>query len=437
LKHYDPFLTSFLTSLLKMKSSSSLQKAIEVISHLLDAPGNTSYTSRIAAENGRDRREYFYIVKKLKKLGIIHEAGVRSSSKLLKLNESVKKEIKKILEGVKTYSSSNSPVVSRDSSVSKYPDSYRAHRHVSYFVHNLSDFRFKQLRGKWTHNHSRVTITEFFDNDYFDIVFTRHKCIIYSPVVFGSLHEYSKLRSIISIRVGKLVSYLERKYIVELQPEEEKLFFDKYEIACQDPLNKYAAEMMKEQGYDTVTYPDWQMDASLGDPEIDLNQGWFQVSREGYGPELYDRMLHLPETFNTFYQEYKDTTAVLLQKIETIPQQTSPVQEKSWEKLLMVLENLVTYTMEKLATKEDVETIREDINKYSRRIVRTGSIQDRILEQLEQADYTAYELVDILNLDYSVVFYHLKKLLQKNKIISHKDENQIGRGRKKLIYKLR
>jgi len=81
----------------------------------------------------------------------------------------------------------------------------------------------------------------------------------------------------------------------------------------------------------------------------------------------------------------------------------------------------------------DIEIIKQETRKN---IVRSDSIQDKILQELEQADKSAYELADALNLEYGIIFYHLKKLEKKKKILSLKDENQRGRGRKKLIYQI-
>jgi len=393
------FLTSFLTSTLKLKKQSITEKCANIILFLLEQKGEQSFQSKIARELGMDRRELSYAFNKMLSAGILQVRKDIPYPKIIKLNADVKKQLNKMLEGIPKSPSSKSDVLKQPSELS---ENHRGHRHVSRFYHNLSNFRFKQLKGKRLKNNT-VIITEEFDGDFFDILVSEKKLVIYSPYKFGN--DYFKLDDELGIDLGKKVAFLERKYHMRL----ELIDTDKYEIAVKDGFHKWLAKNFQQEGIKTFTHPDWSYDASLGDPEIEHNHQWFQVYRKGEGTALYTELLYFPRTFQKFEQQ----------------------QIKNWSSITQILENLVTFTMERLATVEDIESIREGINSL---IPAETNISSTIKSLLSEGEKSLLELASAMQVSKPAILYHIKTIEHELILISRKKK---GRGRPERIYKLK
>ena len=393
-------LTSFLTTTMNLQKDSIIEKCSNIILFLLEEKGEQSFQSKIATKLGMDRREISYALDKMLKAGILQVRQDIRYPKIIKINPDVKKQLNKMIEGVPKSPSPQPEPSELETELSK---NHRGHRHVTRCFHNLSNFRFKQLRGKWLKNNT-VIITEEFDDDFFDILFSSSKCVIYSPYKFGD--DYLRLADEISIDVGKKIAFLERKYHMKL----ELIDTDKYEIAVKDDFNNWFAKEMQQEGLKTYTHPDWSFDASLGDPEIEHNQQWFQVHRKGEGVLLYTELLHFPRTFKKFEQQ-------LLQ---------------SWASLSNILENISTYQMEKLATVDDIESLREDITQL---IPAKTTITDQIEQLLLMEEpKSLLELAFALSMSKSGILHHTNKI--KHKLILGKRKKE-GRGRPERTFKLK
>jgi len=464
LTNYDSFLTSFLTSTLHTKNKQLLNRAKKIMHFLLNNKKYQSYLAEIAKYLNEPKQTVSYVLNKMIRANIIVYNPQIQYPKMFLLNEDVRKSLNEILGGVTNSHFSHSDALKLRNEKSKKV--YRAHRHLTILKHNLTSQRFQYLlkrglkRGKVTHNNSRIIFRHIFDNYDFTIVFTRKKLLIYSPVIFGELQEYSQLRSQISLKVGEFISFLKKEYLIELEYLDEKHFADKYEIGCQDSFNEYVAQELKKAGYEKIDYPDWSMDASPGDPEIDLIQGWKNNSnRPGIGPELYNDLLYYPqearEQFDNlkqgltgFFETNIEHSSLLTTKVNSIievqREHTKQLKEvtNNLGQITNVLSNLVNISNTvnqnmqsipvNIATIDDIESLRADIQH-----MKTTEESNPILELLEKRGMLSHsEIAKILGIKKSAVTYHMQKLKGQGLIDIEKVKTGM-RGRPQNYYRLK
>jgi len=127
---------------------------------------------------------------------------------------------------------------------------------------------------------------------------------------------------------------------------------------------------------------------------------------------------------------------VILQKLNHLEEQSSSRMEREErilereEKRDLILENMLLYITEKLATKEDIESIRADFQQQF--ALERSSRAQEIKQLLYDGPRTLKELSKALNMSKSAVLYHLNKM----NIDSSGFIKKPGRGRPEKIYQL-
>jgi len=447
LKH---FLTTFLTTKLQPKRKSVIDLSLEMIFYLFQTQGNEGFASEIARYyNHNDKNGhkcYEYIIKKLVKCDLIKVITTKSNFKRILLNKNVRKLLKEMLGRVAELRSSGVTGAEIEFNLSESARTARGHRILSIYLHNLSYKSFQRLKGEWSHNHSRCITHEYSDNISDNFSYTvqwfKDKLMIFSPADFDSWENFSKLRSRIEAEAGRFSKVLERRYDTELVfletvslGEEHQV---KMEIESQDPLSVQVANMFREEGYSQYQTPHFKFNAEY--EGLEFIQAYKHKGVAGYGPTLFPQLLLFPETFLEYRQEYRNTTSLLLQKIQELDQKEERRLDREEQlskldrKRDIVLENLVVLITDKLATKEDIETIREDLQKPA--IVTKYARKREVKELLLSGSKTLEKLAKAMNLTKSGVCYYLKHLEELGEVESAGIEKYQGRGRPRNKYRL-
>lgn len=411
-------LTDFLTSTLLITDKRILEKAQEIVLYLLESPRNEGYAKKIADHYGRDRREYSHILNKLQKFGIVSFHAVRSSLKVIKLNSNVKNHVKKIVGSALNSHSHQPQPVESGSKVSK--SEHRGHRILGIFFHNLSSFRVKEImnRGK-KHKNNTATITEAFSGQWIDFQISEKKICVYHPTIFG--HDFVKLKDEIRIQLGKFAYYLEERYHMRLELAEVVPI--KYEVAMKDDFHVWLANKLYDEGHRQVVYPDWSMDASLGEPEVELNHHWLQAGEYGEGDVKYQMLLDMPTKFENQYQQVTDGLVEVVKHMQ--------LQNEKSQTLNFLLDDIADYITSKLATRDDIESLRGDVAMMR---IDTSDISDELIQLLAHQEKSLLELAFAMSMSKSGVLYRLKQIEHKIVVI-HRRTGQKGRPTK--YYKLK
>jgi len=458
----------FLTFTFKNASRSLQQKYYEILTFLLE--NRVAYQKQVADFYHRDRRDYSYAFKKLVQYGIIEKVGKRTSAQSYALNQDVKKYLQKIIsdnvkkssEGVSSRSDSSSPAFSSSNSnvkpmsknvfdISKN-DAYRLHRHAAYYRYHGKQPKIYRSSHK---NQERYWDYFHLHDDTFKVEFTKNYVIIHCPERLAGLNDYQKLRDQLISDLTRVVISIEQRYAIRLEydyltHEQE----NKFEIAAYDSFNAWFAEPYV-RNHHTIHERDFAIDASKDHPEVDLIEHY----SGGEGVRKYQAMLDLSDNLLPVVDSMSGQVLVLSQQMSQLVKKAE-TQEQFNASSVNLLQQLVQevksiskinqetiYAISDLksAIQQDIESLRAEIQYSSidyekipgKLLVHSGSIQDQILELLTQEELSAYELAEKLDLNYYKINYHLKQLIKKQLVFTHKDENQRGRGRKKLIYKLR
>ena len=448
----EEILTAILTPLLPNSYDKTIKRSVKVVLILLNKRDNQSYLTQLAEEIGEPKQRTIYLISKMVQCGILQAATRIDTIKPIKLSSEIFTRLKKTLGSINNSSLSSSPDLTPSSSMSKIDSYQRAHRLLTIFSHNLTAIRFKRLRGKWTHNDSRVTITTNFDNDFFHVVFTATKCMVYSPVVFGgnTIEEYAKIRPKLSTRVGKLIRDLERKLVCKFDPLEEKLLvkngsknsddgplksFEKSEMELRDPFHRYVNKQFREAGFNEYKTADWKFSNSY--QGIELIDGWKDEHREGIGIELmYDGLLHLPETFDSFTADFY--SAAQAQKVEL--SQVKQTQYELTDTLNHISEHMNTtnninrqlvHQLDQLATRNDIENI---VRQHPGSNLQLTATQQKIYNALTNDWMTFTQLASKTGLSKSKISYHIKELLVSG-LMEKETQAPEGRGRPEVSFK--
>ena len=329
--------------------------------------------------------------------------------------------------------------------LSEFDSDIRSHRILSIFHHNLSDRRFKRLRGKWSHNQTRCITYENSDNISDNILYTvqwfKDKLMIFGQTIFSSIEEASKVKDHLSVRIGSFKKHLEKKHHIELEFKENiyapKNHQVKFEAESKDVISRLAAKKFRETGHSSLEFPDWKYNAAY--PGIEYIQGYKvdKDSREGYGPELFfDQLLHFPETFEEFHQEYREGTSLVLTKLQELEEtkerelDREELLVKSLKEISLVLENIAVFQNDKAATKDDIESIREDLVKL---IPEKYSRLPEVKQLLSEGPKTPAMIAAAMGTTKPNVYYYLKQLQVESAGIIKKE----GRGRPEKVYKLK
>ena len=457
LKH---FLTTFLTTKLKPKRNTVIDLSLEMIFYLFQAQGNEGFASEIARYYGHNDKNghkcYEYIIKKLVKCDLIKVINTPSNFKRILLNKNVRKLLKKMLGRVAELRSSGVEGAEIEFNLSESSRTARAHRILSIYAHNLSFRSFQRLRGDWSHNHSRCITHEYSDNisDNFcyKVQWFKDKLMIFSPTAFDSWENFSKLKNMVEVESGRLSKVLERRYDTELAYLDSVLMGDehqvKMEIESQDPLSVHVASMFKEAGYSQYQTPHYKYNADYRGMEY--IQAYKHRGVEGYGPTLFTQLLVLPEDFLEHRQEYRNNTSLLLQRVQELDLKEERRLDRE-EKRDLILENMLTYITDNLASKDDVESIRaalhQKVLKYEaggefeqKRIITLRAGEERqvetIIELLQEGEKTQKELAKQMGYTSTAAISVAIQYLDKNKLV-HVETIPTGkRGRPKKKYRI-
>lgn len=456
-------LTTFLTSILGRRRTSFLEKSREVILYLLDARGNEGYPSQIAAHYGHGRKRYQDIIQPLKKAGFIKVLPKISNYSPILLNDNVRVILNKMVGGLAKSANLPSPALKGQTNLSEFslPNSdVRDHRILSIYLHNLSFRRFQKLKGTWSHHNSRCVTYEksdnISDNKLYTVQWYKDKLMVFSPVEFGSIEEFSKVRSKVDQQLGALSQVIARRYRIEIEFENSvnlvKAHATKCEIESKDPLSKAAVRLFKAEGHSYIEFPDFKW---CEDYEgLEYIQGYKSGGREGYGPALFNHLLHLPETVHEYHQDYKNGQAQILVQIDRFEEKfeqqraldleienrniqrseatVSALQDISVNvsSQNMLIENLIVYLKENVASKDDVERIVEQLQ-----YVNPGksSRTQEVIELLEGGPKTLQQLAVAMNITKPGVIYYLKQL----NVDGSEFIKQPGRGRPTKVWRLK
>lgn len=461
------FLTTFLTTTLNTRSSSFLKSCQELILFLFNARGNEGYAKQICDHYNHPHKHYAYVVNKLEKAGLILVLPQKSNYVPIILNASLVNVLNKILGGVANQRLFTPHSPQQDFPLSENGFPVREHRIMLILEHNLSSRRFLKLRGKWSHHHSRCTSDEFSDNlsdnSRYVVQWFKDKCLVFPPAEFG-VDNFRMFMDKVSFKIARFAVSLEKKYRCNLEllhiVKLDRSHSIKYEIESQDPLSLRIAELLKNQGYSQHEHTDWKMNDKYDG--IEYIQGYKNRStgREGNGPELFNNLLYFPERFQQFEQQYISGNQQLIQKVENLEtkqdlgdkeklrtwnQLTTAMQQSTTvlEKVGTVLENLSIHTFENLATKTDVESVRENVQSANKVVLRQlskilishGIRCDQVQEKLLAGPMTLTSLARAMNLTKSAVLRYTSRLLKAG-IIESDDMPSGKRGRPQKIYKL-
>lgn len=435
-------LTTFLTTILGPRRESVLEKCSEIVLFLLEARGNEGYAAQIAKHYGHGHKHYQELIQILSKEGIITVLPQISNFIPILLNEHVRVLLTKIVGGLAKSPNQPPQALGIDTNLSEFDSDIRSHRILSIFHHNLSERRFKRLKGKWSHNQTRCITYENSDNISDNILYTvqwfKDKLMIFGQTIFSSIEEASKVKDQLSVRIGSFAKHLEKKHHIELEFEENiyapKNHQVKFEAESKDVISRLAAKKFKEAGHSSLEFPDFKYNKAY--PGIEYIQGYKmdQDSREGYGPELFfNQLLHFPETFQEFHQEYKEGTSLVLTKLQELEETKEHELDRQLareEKRDLILENMLLFITEKLASKDDIESIREDLVKL---IPEKYSRLPEVKQLLSEGPKTPAMLAAAMGTTKPNVYYYLKQLQVESAGIIKKE----GRGRPEKLYKLK
>jgi len=431
----------FLTFTFKTSSKSLQQKFYEILSFLSE--NSTGYASQISDYYQRDRREVIYALNKLVNSKIIKKIGTRTNCVLYALEDDVKKHIKKIkTDNVKKdvkklgggVSNSPSSLVSVHSDGStdvkkmsknelNKSDVYRLHRHAAYCRY-VKGVQPKLSKSRYKNQERYLTSLSLPDGEW-DVEFTKNYTIIRGPNFLGSLGEFELTEKRFLMELGKVVEIIQRRYPIELDLEKvEKESNNKFEIASQDSFNKWFATPYIENNQ-TVHERDFSIDASLGEPEVDLIENY----SGGEGVRKYKAMLNLSDRM-------LPTMEKLSKNIVQIQSQIEEKETITFNALEQMSHNLLetTYALKDLREEINLsmESLRAEIQqkalKYEageefeqKRIVTLRAGEERQVEQilalLQEGEKTQQELAQEMGYSSTSAISVAIQYLDKNKLV--------------------
>ena len=445
-----------MTFTFKTTSKSRQQIYFEILSFLAENP--SGYNSQIANYFNRSRQTVHVAIKKLLGYKIIKITGRRSSGVYYKLVEDVKKHIKKIKEedvkklGGGVSDSPSSPVSARSDAstdvkmMSKKElnksDVYRLHRHAAYCRY-VKGTQPKLSKSRYKNQERYLTSLSLLGGEW-DVEFTKNYTIIRGPHFLGTLGEFELTEKRFLMELGKVVEIIHRRYPIELDLEKvAKESNNKFEIACQDPFHKWFAKQYVDKNQ-TVHERDFSIDASEGEPEVDLIQGYDGaegIRKYKASLDLSDRMLPAMEKLSKnlvqIQAQVEEKESITFNALE---QMSHNLLEATYA--LKDLREEINLSMESLRAEIHQKTLKYEAGEEfeQKRIVTLRAGEERQVEQilalLQEGEKTQKELAQQMGYTSTAAISVAIQYLDKNKLV-HVETVETGkRGRPAKRYKL-
>jgi len=311
-------LTTFLTYQLPKKRRSVIEKCVDVILALYSRQNFEWHAAGIASYYGKDRRHYIDHINLLVSLGVVSKKQRIDGFVPIILNHNVVKQLKKIERGMGSYSNTKLSRRKINNKLSGKASNVRSHRIMATYTHSLSSKQFSYLAKRYGIVNGRVKSDIVFEDKHFVLLWFKDKVQIHTPVYYSDLEDFSVIDDRISSDLGRLTVYLERKYLMPGRMELKDAVKYEYvngkipqktihgvrkEVEVQHPFLEYVADLIQSQNSGPVIYPDWKSMPKY--PGIEFNGGYTYdgCEREGYGDQLFDELLHFPETFERYWKE--------------------------------------------------------------------------------------------------------------------------------------
>ena len=382
--------------------------------------------------------------------------------------------VRKVSGGVRNPFINSLEGVSLDDKFLTLPSAHEIHAFTMTYFHDYPEHFWDKLRshGTWEaekHPNLKRFVFDptysYFEDSQYEVKMYKKTIVVYGPTFSTKKPEDRGYRYLATEKVGRFIQWFVGKRLnvgklkVRVEPAKPPNFHEPNRI---DPFQEIANKCY-EEGLLPVYGQDYTIDASKEMPEFEGVQGYIQqgFTKPGIGPDLVDEVLYFPRimmnhvvprqtqlvgSIQKHLEEWKEEQeSVNVELVKSLKLINSGLAETndSLGKNNRSMENIAVF-LDNLATKEDLEIVKEHIQKLNytlerqtekRFLINLDTKCQKILNKLAEGSLTRTELALFLGVSDTAPLTQLRKLIAV-RLVEEESILTGKRGRPAKRYKL-